>query len=52
MGYARAVVPAAGTAVLVAWVVGVSGLFGATTNWVLFASGGALLVASRVFARP
>jgi hypothetical protein len=54
VGYPRAVlstvVAAVGTAALVAWVAGVSGAFGPTTNWTLFASGLALLVVSRAFA--
>ena len=39
-----------GAALLLAWVAGVSGAFGATVNWTLFLCGSAVLLLSRAFA--
>ena len=54
VSYARAVLAmvaaGGGSVMLAAWVGGVGGLFGATTNWTLFVIGWTLLLASRVFA--
>ena len=41
----------AGLVLLVGWIVGVTGAFGATANWTLFLAGSALALASRAFAR-
>jgi hypothetical protein len=40
-----------GLGLLVGWVAGVAGAFGATTNWTLFVAGSAIALASRAFAR-